>query len=764
MAAGAWCVVLVTGMLLGPHAVLFAVAALVCAAGAFVVERRVELRPPQELRSWRWFSPVGMVLATGFAVEAGLRLLGVLIEPEVLSAPTGLGLVVGTVSACLLLYEATQYWNRYGVDDWNPGEWVSGIGALIALTALTTYATCLLVPGLSAARWQVQAGALQLSALVLVLVTVVLIMAMAHLRSDWRAWTLLGLLVALTGGQCWAYIDVVRDVASPSWLTAASVTGWVALALTITVASAAPQVPNRATFVSSRESAFGGLAVCGGGVCLVVLDALVPSGQRSVAILAAIATLIGCLRLVRVATDLAELASARREARTDGLTGIANRRALIEHLDSRLLRTGDAALLMIDLDEFKGINDGLGHAAGDQLIRVVAGRLAREVVDTGLLARLGGDEFALVLDDPDPVRAARVGRALLAAVRAPVLIDGATVRVDASAGVASTRFGASDLNALLHGADAAMYAAKRAGGGVEVYDEAAAAQSDRRRDLLSDLRALLSDGSDAVGSLVLHFQPQLACADESVVGVEALVRWDHPRHGLLAPSAFLDLVEDHRLMPELTRIVLAGAVAEAGLWRAAGRDLPVAVNLSASCLVRDQMLTELSDALAASGLPAGRLVLEVTETAIMADPARAIDMIAAIGVLGVRVSIDDYGTGYSSLTYLDQLPAQELKLDRSFTTRLLEDNRTQVIVAGTIDLAHRLGLIVTAEGVEDRATAEALCGFGCDRTQGYLHSPPLPAPEFRAWLAAAGPTRALPRARRTGRAGRVDRTGSAGRA
>jgi diguanylate cyclase len=768
--AGAWSVVLACGLVLGPHAVFFAVAALVAGAGAAVAAPRVVLRPAREQRAWRWFAPVGGVLAAGFGFEALLLAVGATGSLAAL-LPQGLAVSVGTVSACVLLYEATQYWNRYGMDDWDPGEWVAGIGGLVGATALTIWVTYRADPGLPPLGLALAAEVLQVAALAVVLLALLVIIATARLRSDWRAWTLCGLLAVITGLQVAWYVDVVRDRGGPGpgWLAVAGVGAWLALALMITAASAAPRVVNAATFVSSRASAMGGLAVCGGGVGLVVLDTLWPSGQQSVAILGALTMLIGSLRLVRLVQDVAELASARREARTDGLTGIANRRALIERLDDRLVRTGRAALLMIDLDEFKGINDGLGHAAGDELIQVVAGRLAAETSDGALLARLGGDEFAVVLDDPEPERAARVGVSLLDALRAPALIAGSWVRVDASVGVASTRFGAAGVNALLHGADAAMYTAKRSGGGVEVYDEAASALNDRRRDLLSDLRSLLSDearpdealhdealplagpspvleppregrrpdGTAPVGSLVLHYQPQLACADGAVVGIEALVRWDHPRHGLLEPTAFLDLVEDHRLMPVLTRMVIERAAAEAGRWRAAGRDLPVAVNLSASCLGRAELLGELSRALRASGLPADRLVLEVTETAIMREPAEAVGMVTALGALGVRVSIDDYGTGYSSLAYLDQLPAHELKLDRSFTTRLLDDRRTQVIVAGTIDLAHRLGLQVTAEGVEDRATADALRELGCDRTQGFLHSRPLPARELRAWLATA---------------------------
>jgi diguanylate cyclase (GGDEF)-like protein len=707
----AWFALLVVALLVGPHAAFFLLAALTTGAAAVVVRRRVAARPFRELRAWRWFTPVGGVLAAGFAVEALIELL----HPRL--PLTGLGLALGTIAACVLLYEATQYWNRYGLGDWDPGEWMAGIAGLVGATSLTVYLTYRVLPAAPdlGPPWRVAVEVLLVSALVVMALTAMVMLLTAHLLADWRSWTLVGLLVALAGLGVARYLLLVTGHRAGGALTVAGVLVWVLLALLIGVASAAPRVRNTASFVSSRASTVGALVVVVGGGTLIVLDALAPSGQRAVPVLAALCTLIGCLRLLRVATDLADLASARTEARTDGLTGIPNRRALLEHLDEMLVSTDRAALLMIDLDDFKGINDGMGHAAGDELIRVIATRLSAETGAAGLLARLGGDEFAVALHSPDPEQARRVADGLLEAVRAPVTIDEYAVRVDASIGVASTRLGAATLHALLRGADAAMYTAKRSGGGVQVYDEAAAAATERRRDVLSDLRTLLVDpgvggAAGSVGALVLHYQPQVSCTDGAVVGVEALVRWDHPRHGLLGPAAFLDLVEDYRLMPLLTRVVLAQATAE--------------------------LLPEVGAALARAGLPTDRLVLEVTETAIMQDPAQAVATVVAAAGRGLRISIDDYGTGYSSLSYLDQMPAHELKLDRSFTSRLLEDERTRVIVAGTITLAHRLGLTVTAEGVEDAATEQALRGLGCDRSQGYLHARPLPVAELRPWLAA----------------------------
>jgi diguanylate cyclase (GGDEF)-like protein len=552
----AWFALLVVALLVGPHAAFFLLAALTTGAAAVVVRRRVAARPFRELRAWRWFTPVGGVLAAGFAVEALIELL----HPRL--PLTGLGLALGTIAACVLLYEATQYWNRYGLGDWDPGEWMAGIAGLVGATSLTVYLTYRVLPAAPdlGPPWRVAVEVLLVSALVVMALTAMVMLLTAHLLADWRSWTLVGLLVALAGLGVARYLLLVTGHRAGGALTVAGVLVWVLLALLIGVASAAPRVRNTASFVSSRASTVGALVVVVGGGTLIVLDALAPSGQRAVPVLAALCTLIGCLRLLRVATDLADLASARTEARTDGLTGIPNRRALLEHLDEMLVSTDRAALLMIDLDDFKGINDGMGHAAGDELIRVIATRLSAETGAAGLLARLGGDEFAVALHSPDPEQARRVADGLLEAVRAPVTIDEYAVRVDASIGVASTRLGAATLHALLRGADAAMYTAKRSGGGVQVYDEAAAAATERRRDVLSDLRTLLVDpgvggAAGSVGALVLHYQPQVSCTDGAVVGVEALVRWDHPRHGLLGPAAFLDLVEDYRLMPLLTRVV-----------------------------------------------------------------------------------------------------------------------------------------------------------------------------------------------------------------
>jgi EAL domain-containing protein (putative c-di-GMP-specific phosphodiesterase class I) len=293
--------------------------------------------------------------------------------------------------------------------------------------------------------------------------------------------------------------------------------------------------------------------------------------------------------------------------------------------------------------------------------------------------------------------------------------------------------GGNPVELLLQQADAAMYDAKRSGTGVAVYDGDRHAQTSNHLVLVEELRTAL-----ATGQLVLHHQPQVDVASGRVVGAEALVRWLHPVRGLLGPADFLPLAEVHGLMGQLTDEVLRQAVTQAAAWRGAGRDLRVSVNLSASNLLDTDLPRRVAGLLRGAGVPPEWLVLEVTESVLLSDPERSLDVVGRLADLGATVSIDDFGTGYSSLSYLRDLPVGELKLDRSFTVDLLTDARTEAIVASTVALAHRLGLRVVAEGVEHAATLAHLAELGCDESQGYLYSAPLPADRLDAWLDAAG--------------------------
>jgi diguanylate cyclase (GGDEF)-like protein len=729
VAAVACASLVATGVATGPSVGFLVLAALVCATAGTVVRARIAVRPVREARSWRWFARALLVLAGGFAGEA------VVVGAAPLSRWVGVAEVLGTVAASACTYLAVQYWNRYrGVEwDWDPGERLLGLGGLLGGASLLMYGSYRVIGEVAVPTWRVTVLVLGAAAPGVLALSLASVLVIARLSRDWRAWTLLALVLVAGALGTLRYVDVVSGAERPAAGTGAVVV-WAVIAATTAVASFAPVVRNSQTAPSPRASSIGSLAIVVAGAALVVLDAVAPSGRRSVAVAAALSTLLGSVRLLRVVADLAELTSARREARTDGLTGVANRLAFMEHLEATRVRPRGVGVLLVDLDEFKGINDGLGHAVGDELMRAVADRIAVETAGAALLARLGGDEFALLVEDPE--QSLRVAQVVLDAVRAPFVVAGHPVRIDASVGVASTGLGTASSARLLHDADTAMYMAKRAGGGIQVFDARTAAHSAHRLDLLSDLRTVLA-GEGAVrevGELVVHLQPQVACDDERLVGVEALVRWAHPRHGLLRPAQFLPLAEEHRLMPLLTPVVLRRAAAAAQELAAAGWCLPVAVNLSASCLTDDDLPGEVAAALDETGLPAGTLVLEVTESAIMQDPDAAVAALVRLTEQGVRVSIDDYGTGHSSLSYLARLPATELKLDASFVSQLLRDERTVTIVAGTIDLAHRLGIRVTAEGVEDRATAQRLRELACDTAQGFVHSGALPVAELRDWL------------------------------
>ena len=424
------------------------------------------------------------------------------------------------------------------------------------------------------------------------------------------------------------------------------------------------------------------------------------------------------------------LSDARRQAVTDELTGLGNRRALFEHGEARLQaadHTHRLALILIDLDNFKEINDTFGHHAGDKLLRETARRLAARTVAPDLLVRLGGDEFALLITLGPADDGGEITERILDRVVQPFVIDGARVHVDASAGVAEREDTSLQIVALLRRADVAMYAAKDARSRVELYRSQLDTANRARLETIQDLDAALIHHQ-----FVLHYQPKIDVATGSTFGAEALVRWQHPTRGLLYPDAFLPLVEQSGLMSPLTQLVLEAAVGQLASWRRAGLDISVAVNLSASDLLDESLAERIAGLLAEHEVPASALELEITESVIMIDPERAREVLEALHVLGLRIAVDDYGTGYCALAYLRDLPIDELKIDRSFIANVTTDPRSAAIVRSTVELAHALGLKVVAEGVEDQQALDALAGFGCDYAQGYHFSRPLPAEDFAA--------------------------------
>ena len=465
------------------------------------------------------------------------------------------------------------------------------------------------------------------------------------------------------------------------------------------------------------------------------------------------------------------------QARTDELTGLPNRRALYEACDELVARasaTRPGSLLMLDLDRFKEINDSLGHAAGDDLLRQVALRVAAALEapgqrPTALLARLGGDEFAAVLPGTNLDDALAAGRRVRAALADPFLVEGVRLHADASIGVATTT-GTTSTGAptgrseLMRSADAAMYQAKRERGGVAAATGELGPEAQVRLHTLEELRSALQapDDGQAHGRLVVHLQPQVALAPGAggrVAGVEALVRWEHPERGLLAPDAFLPLAATAGLMGRVTDAVLELALDACARWWALGHAVPVSVNVCAEDVGAATLPGRVAAALQRSGLPASALVLELTEEALVTDPARARRHLDAVRALGVRVSLDDYGTGWSSLSYLRDLAVDELKLDRSFTAGVAEDAGAAAIVRTTVDLAHALGLQLVAEGIEDARARQALADLGCDLGQGWEVARPMPATALVAWLSDRSAAPAAARAAVPHPAGPVPATG-----
>ncbi|MGY2065502.1 EAL domain-containing protein [Blastococcus sp. SYSU DS0619] len=427
---------------------------------------------------------------------------------------------------------------------------------------------------------------------------------------------------------------------------------------------------------------------------------------------------------------LAQLAS---EAHHDPLTGLANRRRFIEQVEHTVYGDPDrrCALVMIDLDRFKEINDSFGHSVGDDLLCLVGPRLRRALGPEDLLARMGGDEFAVLLPDADDGRAREVAEHIGAELRDAFVLDGMSLHIDASIGIALCPDHGRDRSLLLARADTAMYAAKRGRLGYEVWAPDGTPATRDRLETLEQLRSAL-DGEE----LDNHYQPQLDLRTGAVVGLEALVRWNHPDRGLLYPDVFLPLAEQAGLMRRLALRVLERALRDLRSWRAQGHDLSVAVNLSVSNLQDVALPGQVAMLLDAFAVPAEALVLEITEDVLMADAARSQQVMAGLRRLGVRLSVDDYGTGYSSLSYLRALPVDELKLDRSFVTHLTSDTRAAAIVRSTLQLSRDLGMSMVVEGVEDADSLAALREWGCDVAQGYHISRPMPAERVQGWLEA----------------------------
>jgi diguanylate cyclase len=449
------------------------------------------------------------------------------------------------------------------------------------------------------------------------------------------------------------------------------------------------------------------------------------------ALVLVIVTLLAAIgRTVITFRDVRSLAEARRIAATDDLTLLPNRRAFMRRADAAItaarIAGGNVAVAIIDLDNFKELNDTLGHRAGDLLLQSVGPRIQQVLRSNDTVARLGGDEFAILLDPKlSDAGCATVAKTILRALREPFEVQDIALRLTASIGLATFPADASGADELIQRADVAMYQAKVGRDAYAFYARALDTNSRGRLALAAELAAALE-----AGGIEVHFQPIATARSRTIVGVEALVRWRRADGELLMPAAFVGVAEQAGLSRALTRNVLALSLSQLAVWLARGHELYVAVNTTVADLLDVDLPSEVSAALAAHDLPPSALILEVTESSVLSDPARIGNVLARLGELGIGLSLDDFGTGYSSLTHLRTLPVGEVKVDRSFVGRMCSDTTDAAIVHAIVELAHKLGIRVVAEGVEDEDTWAALDALGCELVQGYALGRPVPATEL----------------------------------
>jgi diguanylate cyclase len=614
------------------------------------------------------------------------------------------------------------------------GVWLDGVIAGLGLAALG--AAIVFEPVLDAATGSTTAvvtnmaypvGDLLLAALV------VSILALRGWRVD-RGWALLGLgFLVLCVGDFTYLLQVAGGTSDSSLLANLFYMSGVAL---LAVAAWAPMSTDPPERLDGWSVVLMPAAFVFAAMGLLIYDHFDEIGSLALGL--ATATLVATVARTGLAfRDVREFADTRRMALTDDLTSLPNRRLFLLSLDEAIETATESgspfAVLVADLDNFKELNDTLGHQTGDVLLRDVGLRLTATLRDGDTLARLGGDEFGVVLAAPAADDAARAAvKKMRKALDAPFTVRGLRLRIAASVGIAVHLEHGRTAEELLQRADVAMYHAKADRSGHAFYARERDPHSRARLALGAELPGALADGQ-----IETFFQPKALIGERRIVGAEALVRWRHPERGLLPPSEFVELAEHSGLARELTRCVLDQALGQCAIWRAGGHDLHVAVNLAVTDLLDMGLPGEMAAALAVHGVPAKALVLELTESSVLSDPTRIGRVLAALRDLGIGVSLDDFGTGYSALTHLRDLPVTEVKIDRSFVSSMRTEPADAAIVEATIGLAQRMGIIAVAEGAEDRATWERLDALGCDLIQGFVLSRPVPAAELEPLLWSA---------------------------
>ncbi len=544
-----------------------------------------------------------------------------------------------------------------------------------------------------------------------------------------RAWVLLAAGIALVGAADVVYLVQVANgtYSLNSWVNAA----WPLAAVIIALAAWTDDSPRPAA--DSRPRGWA-VHLQTGVFALLIVGVLAVEGFRRVPLVAHVLLTLAVVSLIaRMAVagrERRQLARTTAQANTDELTGLANRRRLYAAADLALADERPAVLLLLDLNRFKELNDTLGHNIGDVALCQLAERLQSVLPPNGLLARIGGDEFvALLPGNYEEAAALAVAQSFQDALEEPFQLGEFMIPMQASIGIALAPAHASTRAELLRCADVAMYRAKSQQTEVEIYKPTADVHTSDRLLLLSELRHAID-----TGELALHYQPKVSLTDDRLTGVEALVRWEHPRHGLMQPADFVPLAESQGLIRRLTLDVLDRALGDQRQWRRDGYEIPISVNLSPANLLDARLPADIAAALHTHETPPRTLELEITESMLMHDPDRALDVMARINELEVEFSLDDFGAGYSSLAQLKQLPVRTLKIDRSFIAHMSDSDGDATIVRTIIEMGHQLRLRTVAEGVESDSHMRLLREYGCDSAQGFHLSRPIPAPALAAWL------------------------------